>query len=94
MLGERFKIPEAQGAYLIADEGHSGRNIGYVESIRVYLTFAENDPVENIVAWLYEKIVGRADMLLIEGEIVPIDYASMLRIVKMRSFKALAATAE
>jgi len=94
MLGERFKIPAAQGAYLIADEGHTGRNIGYVESIRVYLTFEENDPVETIVAWLYEKIAGRADMLLIEGEIVPIEYAAMLRIVKMRSFKALAATAE
>ncbi len=94
MLGERFKIPDAQGAYLIADEGHTGRNIGYVESIRVYLTFEENDPVENIVAWLHGKIAGRADMLLIEGNIVPIEYEAMLRVVKIRSFKALAATAE
>ncbi len=93
-LGERFKIPGAQGAYLIADEGHTGRNIGYVESIRVYLTFEENDPVDTIVGWLYEKIAGRADMLLIEGDIVPIEYAAMLRVVKIRSLKTLAATAE
>ena len=94
MLGERFKIPGAPGAYLIADEGHSGRNIGFVESIRVYLTFEENDPLETIVGWLHDKIAGRADMLLIEGDIVPIGYADMLRVMKMRSFKALAATAE
>ncbi len=94
ILGERFKIPGAQGAYLIADEGHTGRNIGYVEFIRVYLTFEEPDPVETIVAWLHEKIAGRADLLLIEGDIVPIEYEAMLRVVKMRSFKALAATVE
>ncbi len=93
-LGERFKIPGAQGAYLIADEGHTGRNIGYTESIRVYLTFEENDPVETIIGWLYEKIAGRADMLLIEGDIIPIDYAAMLKTVKVRSLKALTATAE
>jgi len=93
-LGERFKIPGAQGAYLIADEGHTGRNIGYKESIRVYLTFVEADPVETIIGWLYEKIAGRADMLLIEGEIIPIEYAAMLKTVKVRSLKALAATAE
>lgn len=94
MLGERFKIPGARGAFLIADEGHRGRNIGYVESIRVYLTFEEDDPVEAIVGWLHEKIAGRADMLLIEGNIVPIEYAAMLQVVKIRSFKALAATVE
>ncbi len=94
MLGERFKIPGAQGAFLIADEGHTGRNIGYVESIRVYLTFGEDDPVEAIVGWLHEKIAGRADMLLIEGDIVPIEYAAMLQVMKIRSFKALAAVAE
>ncbi len=93
-LGERFKIPGAQGAYLIADEGHTGRNIGYKESIRVYLTFEEHDPVETIIGWLYEKIAGRADMLLIEGSIVPIEYAAMLRVVKRHSLKTLTATAE
>jgi len=93
MLGERFKIPEAKNAYLIADEGHSGRQIGYTESIRVYLTFEEDDPVDQIVAWLYHKIAGRAEMLLIEEDIVPIDEQAMLRVIKKRSFKALGATA-
>lgn len=93
-LGERFKIPGAQGAYLIADEGHTGHIIGYKESIRVYFTFEENDPVEPIVSWLHEKIAGRADLLLIEGNIVPIEYTAMLQVVKMRSLKSLTATAE
>ncbi len=93
-LGERFKIPGAQGAHLVADEGHSGHHIGYKESIRVYLTFEENDSVETIIGWLYAKIAGRADLLLIEGDIVPIEYAAMLRVVKMRSLKMLGATVE
>lgn len=91
-LGERFKIPDSK-AFLIADEQHLGRSIGFVESIRVYLTFEEDDSVADITRWLYEKIAGRADALLIEGELVPIDYESMLLAVKRRSFRSLAATA-
>lgn len=89
-LGERFKIPETQ-AYLIADEEHLGRSIGFRETIRVYLTFEETDPVENIVGWLYPKIEGRADALLIEGEIVPIDRETILNVIKRRSFRLLGA---
>lgn len=87
-MGERFKIPETQ-AYLIADEEHLGRSIGFRETIRVYLTFEETDPVENIVGWLYPKIEGRADALLIEGEIVPIDRETILNVIKRRSFRLL-----
>jgi len=92
--GERFKIPDAKNAYLIADEAHAGRKIGYTESIRVYLTFEEDDPVEQIAAWLFNKIEGRADMLLIEGEIVPMEANAILWAIKKRSFKMLAATGE
>lgn len=87
-LGERFKIPETQ-AYLIADEEHLGRSIGFRETIRVYLTFEETDPVENIVGWLFPKIEGRADALLIEGEIVPIEQDAILNAIKRRSFRLL-----
>lgn len=90
-LGERFKIPEAGGAYLIADEEHIGHKIGFQETIRVYLTFAENDPVESIVGWLWNKIAGRADALLIEGEVVEMNYEALLLSVKRRSFRRLAA---
>jgi hypothetical protein len=91
-LGDRFKIPDSQ-AFLIADEEHLGRRIGFVESIRVYLTFEETDSVEVITHWFFDKIAGRADALLIEGELVPIEYEAMLYAIKRRSFKLLAAEA-
>ena len=91
-LGDRFKIPDSK-AFLIADEEHLGRQIGFVESIRVYLTFEEDDSVEGITRWLFDKIEGRADALLIEGELVPIDYETILTAIKRRSFKMLATEA-
>lgn len=91
-LGERFKIP-GTNAFLIADEEYVGRNIGFVESIRVYLTFEEDDSVETIVSWFFDKIAGCADALLIEGEVVPIGYEAMLLAVKRRSLKLIAAEA-
>lgn len=87
-LGERFKIPETQ-AFLVADEDYRGHSIGFRETIRVYLTFEETDPVENIVGWLYPKIAGRAETLLIEGEIIPIEFKTILEAIKKRSFKRL-----
>lgn len=89
-LGDRFKIPGSK-AFLIADEEHAGRKIGFVESIRVYLTFEEDDSVEDITQWLHDKITGRADALLIEGELVPIDYEAILVAIKRRSFRLLTA---
>lgn len=89
-MGERFKIPDTQ-AYLIADEDHAGRSIGFRETIRVYLTFEETDPVETIVGWLYPRIAGQADALLIEGEIIPIEYDAILQEIKRRSFRLLEA---
>jgi len=91
-LGDRFKIPDSK-AFLIADEEHLGRQIGFVESIRVYLTFEEDDSVEDITRWLFDKIAGRADALLIEGELIQIDYETILTAIKRRSFKMLAAEA-
>lgn len=88
-LGERFKIPETQ-AWLVADEDYHGHSIGFRETIRVYLTFEETDPVEKIVDWLFPKISGRADALLVEGEIIPIERETILNAVKSRSFKRLA----
>ncbi|MCB0542116.1 MAG: hypothetical protein H6575_08195 [Lewinellaceae bacterium] len=92
-MGDRFRIPESK-AYLIADEEHAGRSIGYMESIRVYLTFTEEDPTETIAGWLAEKLAGRADTLLIEGERIPIDYDSILLAIKKRSFKLLAGASQ
>lgn len=88
--GDRFKIPGSQ-AYIIADESHAGHRIGFVESIRLYLTFEENDSPETIVQWLFEKLAGHADTLFIEGEIVPVEQEAMLWAVKKRSFRGLPA---
>jgi hypothetical protein len=88
MLGDRFKIPETN-AFLIADEDYRGRNIGFTEFIRVYLTFEESDSVETIAQWFFSKIEGRADALLIEGELVPIEYEALLFEIKRRSLKML-----
>lgn len=90
--GDRFKIPGTQ-AYIIADESHAGHKIGFVESIRLYLTFEESDTPETIVRWLFEKLVGHADTLFIEGEIVPVEWEAMLWAVKRRSFRGLPSTA-
>lgn len=90
-LGERFKIPGAGNAFLIADEEYRGLKIGFQETIRVYLTFDENDPVEAIVDWLWGKIEGRADALLLAGEPIPVDRQAILTAVKQRSYKQIAA---
>ncbi len=90
-LGEKFKIPQAGNAWLIADEEYRGRNIGFQETIRFYLTFDENDPVDAIVDWLWQKIEGRADALLIEGEPVASSHEAILLNIKQRSYRRLAA---
>jgi hypothetical protein len=88
--GDRFKIPGSQ-AYIIADESHAGHRIGFVESIRLYLTFEENDLPETIVQWLFDKLAGHADTLFVEGERVPVERESMLWAIKKRSFRGLPA---
>jgi hypothetical protein len=71
-FGDSFKIPNTK-ASIVIDEDYSGRRIGFVESVRMYLTFGESDAIEDIVNWLFERIQGRANNLLIAGKIVSID---------------------
>jgi hypothetical protein len=80
--GDRFKIPGGREAYLITDTGHAGSAIGFTEVIRLYLTFGENDPLDEIVRWLYEKLKGQADALLIEQQLIGVDLAEMLLYIK------------
>lgn len=89
-MGDKFKIPNTK-AELITDEDHLGRSIGFTESIRLWLTFNEADTPEAIIGWLFERIEGRADSLLIENELIPIAYEAMLVALKQRSFKGLPA---
>jgi hypothetical protein len=80
--GDRFKIPGGREAYLVTDTGHTGSAIGFTEVIRLYLTFGENDPLDEIVRWLYEKLKGQADALLIEQQLIEVDLAQMLVYIK------------
>jgi hypothetical protein len=79
--GDSFKIPGTGGSIVI-DEDYSGRRIGFQESVRMYLTFGEADSIEDMAGWLFSKIVGRADKLLVAGEIVEIDLEKIVRAVK------------
>jgi hypothetical protein len=84
-LGERFKIPGAKTASLIADEGHVGHRIGYTEGIRLYLTFGPDDSPTQIVEWFFTRIAGRADTVLIEGEPVAVEYGALLRAIRTKT---------
>lgn len=86
--GDSFKIPGTL-ASIIIDDNHQGVAIGFRETIRLYLTFKESDSLEGIVSWIYQKIAGRADSLIIHKEIVPVDDQAMLLALKRQSFLRL-----
>ncbi|HMO41011.1 MAG TPA: hypothetical protein PKC76_03035 [Saprospiraceae bacterium] len=85
-FGDSFKIPDT-GASIIMDENHQGLQIGYQESIRMYLTFEENDSIEKIVAWLYPRIKSGAKTLLIAGERTEIEPFNILYALRKRAFQ-------
>lgn len=88
--GEIFPIPNTS-ATIIMDEDQYGRRIGYQETIRIYLTFGEEQAVEDVVDWLHGKIAGRADSLIIGQELVQNDYEQILRSIKKQTFLRLEA---
>lgn len=93
LSGDTFRIPGTQAA-IVMDENHSGIRIGFQESIRMYLTFGEETSIEDIVQWLYERINGRANKLLIAGSLVEIEPYQMIYAIKKQSFLRLAAPEE
>jgi hypothetical protein len=86
--GDRFKI-KGTGAYIIIDEDHQGRSIGFREGIKMYLTFTATDAIEEIIAWLYSRIVGYATSVIIEGKSVPVDFFEMILAVKKKTLLKL-----
>lgn len=85
-LGERFKIPETKKAFIIIDEDHSGRRIGYRESIRMYLTFEPEDSVEMIAKWLFGKLDGKASSCIMHGDLVNVEFEALLMAIKQKTF--------
>lgn len=51
----------------------------------MYLTFSETDSLEEIFSWLYQNIVGHATSVIIDREVVAVDYHEMLAAVKIRT---------
>ncbi|MDX1939964.1 MAG: hypothetical protein SFU99_05385 [Saprospiraceae bacterium] len=85
-FGDKFKIPDTN-AFIIMDEDHRGTSVGYQESIRMYLTFDENDSIEKIVEWLYPRIQGRAKSLLVAGEKIEIEPFGIFYAIRKRAFQ-------
>ena len=83
--GETFKIPDTS-ASIVMDEDHQGHRIGFRESIRLYLTFDEDQSIEDIVNWLYSKIVGRASYLIVSKDKVEILPEKMVVAIQKVSF--------
>lgn len=84
-FGDKFKIPETQ-ASIIIDEDHMGRSIGYQESIRMYLTFDENESIEKVVDWLYPRIKDQAKTLLIGGDRIEIEPFNIFYAIRKQAF--------
>jgi hypothetical protein len=88
ILGDKFKIPNSD-AFLVMDENYRGHQIGFVETIKVFLTFGVKDSTEDIVAWFFKTIEGRAKSLIIAGKKIPVDYDSMLMAIRRRALLEL-----
>ena len=86
--GDKFKIPRTQ-ASLIMDNDHRGVSIGFTESVRMFLTFGPEDSLEDISQWLYDKIKGYAQALLIEGTRIPVELQAMQTHIRRKSFLGL-----
>lgn len=87
-FGDSFKIPGTK-ASIVIDEDYAGRRIGFQESVRMYLTFGEEDSIEDMVEWLYRRVSERATKLLIAGEAVDLDPEKIINAIKKESLLRL-----
>ena len=71
---------------IVIDEGHRGRRVGFQESIRMYLTFDEDDSIEEIVDWLFTKIEDKINTLLVAGETVLVNENDILIAIKKETY--------
>lgn len=84
-FGDKYKIPDTQ-ASIVIDEDHQGRSIGYQESIRMYLTFGENESIEKVVEWLYPRIKDQTKTLLIAGNRVEVEPFNIFYAIRKLAF--------
>jgi len=88
--GESYPIPKT-GAKIVMEEDHKGTSIGFNETVRLYVSFGENDPIELIALWLYANLEGRASAMIVEGKRIPIDLLQINHAIKRTSFLGLKA---
>lgn len=88
LFGDEFKIPDTD-ATIVMDEDHRGNSIGYVETVRFYLTFGEEQQISEIVDWLYPRLSEGVKKLLIDGESVDLHPVSILHAIQKVSFLRL-----
>lgn len=74
--GERFRIP-GSNATLTSPGAHRGNVVGYNEHLHVFLTYGSGDPLDEIVIWLYSRIVGVVSALWVDGQRVEVEPRAM-----------------
>jgi GNAT superfamily N-acetyltransferase len=82
--GDKYVIKGTK-ASIIIDADYRGTGIGFNESIKMYLTFSETDSLEDIFFWLYQHIAAHATSVIIDREVVAVDYNEMLAAVKIKT---------
>jgi len=84
-LGDSYKIPGTH-ASIVTDENYAGRRIGFQESVKMYLTFDENESIEDIAEWLFSRIEHQANSLLIAGNMTKVELQQIITAIKKESF--------
>lgn len=85
LYGETFRIPNTTTS-IVMDETHQGTRIGYQETIRIYLSFGEQQPTEDVADWIYNNIADSADTLIVGGQKVAITADAILQAIRQETF--------
>lgn len=86
--GDRQYIPGSE-ASIIIDESHINNSVGFLESVKMYLTFGEEDDLDHIVQWLLDRIESSAFSLIIEGKKTPVNFLGIRMAIQRKSLVLL-----
>lgn len=86
--GDRQYIP-GSGASIIIDEDHINNRVGFLESVKMYLTFGEEDNLDDIVTWLVERIEGSTFSLIIEGRKTAVNFLAIRMAIQRKALVQL-----
>ena len=88
--GDEYTVPNTKASITI-DASYRGSGIGYNESIKMYLTFSENDSLEVVIKWLYDKIQQRANSVIVESIVCKIDYDDIIKAIQNKTMMRIGA---